>query len=156
MPSNTSTYRGGNSYSLLYKLVVLRQRPSLMSCTVTTWRTYCERISRLILSWFISKWIVPVNKACNQYPMIACCDLQHTPTTAYTSGIILGMGLGSASERRRFIVTSSPIGRAHTKNDPCTLLSNLPISYSQNKVVISLPTAPVQHPLRMWAKIACI
>ena len=32
-------------------------------------------------------------------------------------GIILGMG--SANERRRYIVTSSLIGWAHTQNDPC-------------------------------------
>ena len=32
-------------------------------------------------------------------------------------GIILGMG--SANERRRYIVTSSLIGWAHTYNDPC-------------------------------------
>ena len=32
-------------------------------------------------------------------------------------GVILGMG--SANERRRYIVTSSLIGWAHTQNDPC-------------------------------------
>ena len=32
------------------------------------------------------------------------------------TGIILGMG--SANERRRYNVTSSLIGRAHTQNDP--------------------------------------
>ena len=40
-----------------------------------------------------------------------------TLTTAPVPGIILGMG--SANERRRYIVTSSLIGRAHDKNDPC-------------------------------------
>ena len=36
----------------------------------------------------------------------------------YTSaGIILCMC--PANERRRYIVTSSPIGWAHTQNDPC-------------------------------------
>ena len=35
----------------------------------------------------------------------------------YCTGIILGMGW--ANERRRYILTSSLIGYAHTQNDPC-------------------------------------
>ena len=37
------------------------------------------------------------------------------------SGIILGMGL--AKERRRYYVTPSLIGRAHTQNDPWCVAS---------------------------------
>ena len=61
------------------------------------------------------------------------CSLKHTPLTNYKHkqltnlnqhqcyirqkiGIILGMG--SANERRRYYVTPSLIGRAHTKNNP--------------------------------------
>ena len=29
--------------------------------------------------------------------------------------------MGPANERRRYIVTPSPIGRAHTKNDPSVI-----------------------------------
>ena len=40
----------------------------------------------------------------------------YTPTHSHISGIVLCMG--SANERRRYIVTSSLIGWAHTQNDP--------------------------------------
>ena len=38
----------------------------------------------------------------------------------YDSGIILGMG--SANEKRRYIVTSFLIGWAHAQNDSCDLI----------------------------------
>ena len=40
----------------------------------------------------------------------------HPASTSDLSGIILSMG--SANERRRYIVTPPLIGRAHTQNDP--------------------------------------
>ena len=46
------------------------------------------------------------------------------------SGIILGMG--SANERRRYYVTPSLIGRAHTQNDPSMLPANLQRDKQQN------------------------
>ena len=45
-------------------------------------------------------------------------------THKFTPGIILGMG--SANERRRYIVTSSLIGWAHTQNDNCATYWNEP------------------------------
>ena len=45
---------------------------------------------------------------------------QNRPLAQY-HGIILG--IGSANERRRYIVTSSFIGWAHTLNDPCIIIA---------------------------------
>ena len=68
------------------------------------------------------------------YPRISlstpttCCRLdlgkhahREHRTCKYVSGIILDMG--SANEKRRYIVTSSLIGWAHTENDPCVWLA---------------------------------
>ena len=42
---------------------------------------------------------------------------RHPQLGSDSSGIILCMG--SASERKRYIVITVLIGRAHTQNDPC-------------------------------------
>ena len=55
-----------------------------------------------------------------------------------SSGIILGMG--SANERRRYYVTPSLIGRAHTQNDSWSLV------FSRK------PASPTQHP----SSVLCI
>ena len=55
-----------------------------------------------------------------------------------SSGIILGMG--SANERRRYIVTPSLIGRGHTQNDSWSLV------FSRK------PASPTQHP----SSVLCI
>ena len=51
---------------------------------------------------------------------LACPCVAHLPGMSgrhHSLGIILGMG--SANERRRYIVTPSLIGRVPTQNDPC-------------------------------------
>ena len=53
--------------------------------------------------------------------------------------IILGMG--SASERRRYYVTPSLIGRAHTQNDPFHVKKGIPTPLSAYKASMTHPIA---------------
>ena len=71
-------------------------------------------------------------------------DICNAPNGEYT-GIILGMD--SANERRRYIVTSSLIGWVHTQNDPC---------YMTNVKVHSCPSYPADifYRLVLHARVA--
>ena len=60
--------------------------------------------------------------------------LSELANTVYYTGIILVMG--SASERRRYNVTSSFIGWAHTQSNPCyTLVKLRHISHSDKNII---------------------
>ena len=72
--------------------------------------------------WFLSKcWnggfviLMPRSASCFSV------NPSHRPfeNKHYTTGIIMGMG--PSNKRRRYIVTSSLIGRAHIQNDPCII-----------------------------------
>ena len=73
------------------------------------------------VSWRLSifRTVVKAEKRClvtSRYSEIWPCEWIEALGSRDT-GIILGMG--SANERRRHIVTSSLIGWVHTQNDPC-------------------------------------
>ena len=52
--------------------------------------------------------------------------------------------MGSANERRRYTVTSSLIGRAHTQNDPRLLFTPTKMRYNE-KLTWAVPTEQKQH-----------
>ena len=72
-----------------------------------------------IMSW----WLSAITH--NYCGWLLC--LQKSSTRLRTAGSTHSgrdLGMGSANERRRYIVTSSLIGWAHTQNDPCKTCTN--------------------------------
>ena len=113
----------------------------------------CRALSEVKLS---DKWLLDFLDFLRWRPAIlkifsrASFSFANAPWICPLKGIILGMG--SANERRRYIVTPPLIDRAHTQNDPW-LTSCLSISTSLGELTkIVFCMSPTKH---QYASASC-
>ena len=78
----------------------------------------CDLLLELGHGWLITSQCLCGRNYLSKYINVCLANLCSKNNPRIPPGTILGMGSGN--ERRRYIVTSSLIGWAHTQTDPCS------------------------------------